>query len=408
MIQPSQERRPLLAGLAAGAKCDDGRVSLTGHLRDRRGPVREWFATQFPATRALATETNRVLRGSEPYTGREAPRAARNVGLRVISLRAARGGSRHDCPVPPPPGSDSALVGTAAGYIVTAWLCPKALQPSVATRGALSLDEMSRGRPRELPSVACARAVQRIMRLRPAAFGASRSGWAEVCQLTIVLARCEQWFRSGHEVWQHMQPLVTWRGGQLPELAGALANSSTLADLDNLGRAVLDDLGHLSSAGSLRTGATFAQSCALGGADADLIADGQLLELKTAAQARIAGRFEFWQLLGYLLADTNDAYAIQRVGVVALRWRNAISWTTEEYLLALGAAEGISLAEWRVRFAELLAPLDARRRRQPRRGNSPMRGDLPGSAVHPDVRCAPRQDKHHQCSSTLSARDSFG
>ncbi|MGI9089668.1 MAG: hypothetical protein ACR2GG_01045, partial [Gemmatimonadaceae bacterium] len=278
-------------------------MSLTRHLRGGRGPVWEWFATHFPATRALAAGTNRRLRGPEPDTGGEAPPAAGNAGARVISLRAPRDGSRHDCPVPPPPHSDSALVGTAAGYIVTAWLCPEALQASVATRGALSLDGMSRGRPRELPSAACARAVQRIMRLRPAAFGASRSGWAEVCQLTIVLARCEQWFRGGHAVRQHMQPLVTWRGGQLPELADALANHSTLADLDNLGQAVLDDLGHLSSAGSLHAGATFVQSCALGGADADLIADGQLLELKTAAQTRIAGRFEFWQLLGYLLAD---------------------------------------------------------------------------------------------------------
>lgn len=343
-------------------------MSLTSHLSDRRGPVWEWFATHFPATRALATDTNRRLRGTESDTGGggEAPRAAGNAGPRVIRLRAARGGSRRDCPVPPPPGSDCALAGTAAGYILTAWLCPEALQRSAAAKGAGQLDARSGGRSRELPSVACARAVQRIVRLRPAAFGASRSGWAELCQLSVVLARCEQWFRAGPAVWHHMQPLITWHGGELPELADALANPSTLADLDILGRAVLDDLAHLSSAGSLHAGATFVQSCALGGADADLIADGQLLELKATAQTQVARRFQLWQLLGYLLADTDDAYAIHRFGLVALRWRNTISWSTEEYLRALGAAEGTSLAEWRVRFAELLAPLDAGRRRQRR------------------------------------------
>ena len=66
-------------------------------------------------------------------------------------------------------------------------------------------------------------------------------------------------------------------------------------------------------------GPTFALSTALGGADADLVADWLLLDLKASVTRRIVGRPALWQLAGYALADTPDEHHIRRVGIRALR-----------------------------------------------------------------------------------------
>jgi hypothetical protein len=282
--------------------------------------------------------------------------------MRVIDLRTARAVTARVCPLPLSPGSDPALVGTAVGYVLTATLAPEALRESVAVAGAGQLDGMVRGG--ELPSVVVRRAIERVGALHASkADTASGPAWVELCQLCLLLARCEQWFRAGLAVSDFVRPLLEWAGGELSQLTEALAGPSTLTDLDALGKVALEDLGQLFTEGPLHIGPTFAQSGPLGGADADVIAGGMLLDLKATTQPGVVGRKELWQLLGYLLADTDDEYSIQRVGFAALRWRNTASWGTADYLRALGGG-GRSLTDWRQDFAELLAALAASNRCQ--------------------------------------------
>ncbi len=97
---------------------------------------------------------------------------------------------------------------------------------------------------------------------------------------------------------------------------------------------------------------------ALGGADADLIYDGTLVDLKSTSQASVIGRDEVWQLIGYLLADTNDAYSIARVGFVALRRRRSIFWLAEDLLKELAGHSVAPIRELREGFAGLLRPIE--------------------------------------------------
>jgi hypothetical protein len=83
-------------------------------------------------------------------------------------------------------------------------------------------------------------------------------------------------------------------------------------------------------------GSDFAGSSDVGGADADLILDGLLIDVKgTVAPSRLR-KPEFYQLLGYALLDYDDEYGIDRLGFYLPRFGRLITWPVGEYLAMLG------------------------------------------------------------------------
>ncbi|MFJ8098553.1 UvrD-helicase domain-containing protein [Streptomyces griseofuscus] len=92
-------------------------------------------------------------------------------------------------------------------------------------------------------------------------------------------------------------------------------------------------------------GPVFAGSRDLGGADADFITGGMLIDCKATTHAHTLHRSAVHQLAGYLLLDYDDAYAIDRIGLYLSRHGALISWTVQEFLDALGAR--LSLPELR-------------------------------------------------------------
>ena len=84
-------------------------------------------------------------------------------------------------------------------------------------------------------------------------------------------------------------------------------------------------------------GPVFAGSAGLGGADADFILDGLLLDCKATRYPRSLGRDELYQLAGYLLLDYDDRYGIDRVGLYLSRQGGMITWDVGEFLRSLGA-----------------------------------------------------------------------
>jgi hypothetical protein len=304
-------------------------MSLTSLLRAGRGPVWDWFETNLPETQRLCTSANRELRG---------------------------GGTKEPCVVPPVPGTDHGLVGTAVGYLLSAHLRSDALDRTVATSAAMLLDGPLR-RAQILPSVIERLAVARVAKLQPSQQTLDSEQWSELCRLVTILARFEQYFRAGPTVLPYLAESLTTCGDNLDELAPALMSESTMRDLNALGRVTVEDHLSIRDAGELAIGPTFAQSLALGGADADLIYDGTLVDLKSTSQARIVGRDEVWQLIGYLLADTDDSYSIARVGFAALRRRRSIFWRAEDLIRQLSDGPPRPVAQLREEFATLLAPL---------------------------------------------------
>jgi hypothetical protein len=89
-------------------------------------------------------------------------------------------------------------------------------------------------------------------------------------------------------------------------------------------------------------GPTFQGSGDLGGADADFILGGLLLDCKAAIQPRRLGRDEIYQLAGYLLLDYDDQYGIDRVGLYLSRQGALIAWSVPDFLHRLGAARPVT------------------------------------------------------------------
>lgn len=86
-------------------------------------------------------------------------------------------------------------------------------------------------------------------------------------------------------------------------------------------------------------GPVFAGSADIGGADADFILDGLLLDCKATINPRGLGADEIYQLAGYLLLDYPDEFGIRKVGLYLSRQGAIISWDAWAFLLMLGARE---------------------------------------------------------------------
>ncbi|WP_051774437.1 hypothetical protein [Streptomyces sp. NRRL S-237] len=93
-------------------------------------------------------------------------------------------------------------------------------------------------------------------------------------------------------------------------------------------------------------------------ADADLIVDGLLLDFKSTRHTSTLRQAEAWQLLGYLLLDTDDRYRIDTLGLYLTRGGGLAAWPVEEYLDLLGACRR-DLGAFRAALHELLAGCDA-------------------------------------------------
>ncbi|MFI2673209.1 hypothetical protein ACH5AU_27275 [Streptomyces albidoflavus] len=88
-------------------------------------------------------------------------------------------------------------------------------------------------------------------------------------------------------------------------------------------------------------------------ADADIVIDGLLLDVKSTRHPHHLAKSTAWQLLGYLLLDTDDRYRIDSLGLYLTRSGTLVSWQVEEYLDLLGTCRR-DLPTLRTVFAELL------------------------------------------------------
>ncbi|HMD93061.1 MAG TPA: UvrD-helicase domain-containing protein [Trebonia sp.] len=86
-------------------------------------------------------------------------------------------------------------------------------------------------------------------------------------------------------------------------------------------------------------GPVFAGSADIGGADADFILGGLLLDCKATITPRKLGADEINQLAGYLLLDYDDEFGIRQVGLYLSRQGATITWDVASFLELLGAEE---------------------------------------------------------------------
>ncbi|WP_207931156.1 hypothetical protein [Streptomyces sp. 8K308] len=96
-------------------------------------------------------------------------------------------------------------------------------------------------------------------------------------------------------------------------------------------------------------GPMFAGSQDLGGADADFILGGLLLDCKATTRPRRLGTEEIYQLAGYLLLDYDDRFGINQVGSYLSRQGALVTWHVQEFLQRLGASYPLSVLRARLR-----------------------------------------------------------
>ncbi|PBC80233.1 MULTISPECIES: UvrD-helicase domain-containing protein [unclassified Streptomyces] len=99
-------------------------------------------------------------------------------------------------------------------------------------------------------------------------------------------------------------------------------------------------------------GPVFAGSGDIGGADADYILGGLLLDCKATKDPHRLGREEIYQLAGYLLLDYDDQFGIDQVGLYLSRQGGLITWEAADFLRRLGAA--MPLAQLRAQLRQHL------------------------------------------------------
>ena len=96
-------------------------------------------------------------------------------------------------------------------------------------------------------------------------------------------------------------------------------------------------------------GPVFTGSADIGGADADFILGGLLLDCKATTRPRRLEIPEIYQLAGYLLLDYDDQYRIDRVGLYLSRQGHMITWTVPEFLQRAGAIEPLPVLRHELR-----------------------------------------------------------
>lgn len=99
-------------------------------------------------------------------------------------------------------------------------------------------------------------------------------------------------------------------------------------------------------------GPVFAGSQIMNG-DADPIAAGLLIELKTTSKKPALGVTDLWQMLGYVLMDYVDEFAITDVALFSARYGYLAQWDLGE-LLAKLAGRPVTESALRAEFRALL------------------------------------------------------
>lgn|GEM_PF-5476266 len=280
------------------------------------------MAAQLPNAKALCQEANRVL-------------------------RAGRTGGP---PLEPVPGADSQLIGVAIEFVLaSAAGCSRLVRiveagtRELADRRAralrLALDELEQLMAQPLTAPTVIRAAD----------------CALVCAWFERRTKMPPKVRARYDNREPADGVDDGLDGVIRALG---ASDATRRDLATLIKASIEDTRDLYRARNLHMNPFFALSTALGGAEADLIADGLLIDFKASRDRSVIGSKQIYQLAGYVLADSWNYYAIRSVGIQALRWRTRWSIDVQEFFdLLSGTRQPVST--WRESFAKLF-PTDRR------------------------------------------------
>ena len=287
-------------------------MSLTSQLDLKDSPVKRFMRETFPKTRGPLAACRETLR------------------LPLIS---------------PPYSKAYAQVGTAIDYRIRYHFSITPWHEFVAAHGAwIATLARSFGLTNACVAefvAALKGAVDEIAPDRRLPTEAEERTLARYC---LVLTALEAVFRAGPAT-----PPPQYYSGTWPKSAADLVNlvpDDRVKDVAALGAAFAKQYRSWQAAGDSVLNPNFAGSQDIGGADADLIVDGCLWDIKTTKRQDAEGKW-LYQLLGYTLLDYEDEYSIERVGLLFPRQNTKAEWPVDKLIAEMSGRDDLELAELR-------------------------------------------------------------
>lgn len=151
------------------------------------------------------------------------------------------------------------------------------------------------------------------------------------------------------------------RSGTTLDLLLATVPDSVVEDMLGLvqvaAESTLNDRRSITCSADVVTGPVFVGSSLVGGADADFVVAGTLIDVKATIRPEQISRPTVFQLISYVLLDFDDAMLIRRVGWYFARQGALLEWSLHDWLEAVGCSRSIAQLRSDVRGALGPAPL---------------------------------------------------
>ena len=250
-------------------------------------------------------------------------------------------------PLKIPPGihDQGALVGTSFDYRVRLHLDENIWESPVLAKGILRMRSAGSGLGRSIDATWADRTEQ-LLRETPL------GNESMLSKASVVLAWLDNGFRS-RGLWSDEMKAIA-RGINQHDTRGwdhfvASVDEGVAGKVAALFAIALD---HLPATGAI-CGPEFAGSRAVGGADADLIVENCLYDIKTTVNPRKTLSKDLRQLIGYALLDWDNKYALDQVGFYYSRQATYMTWPLSELLMECASTESADLLSLRGRVRTL-------------------------------------------------------
>ncbi|HEY0737227.1 MAG TPA: hypothetical protein VGD69_20080, partial [Herpetosiphonaceae bacterium] len=337
---------------------------LTSHLDKKQSPVRQFIHTHFPNTRKMLTLCRQSLTNATTV-------------------------------LPTDVSYPWGLIGTALDYRIRYYFTATPVKDLIAYQG-VQLIPIPEHPDREFweailpmvwPSIFnsyFAKLESDLQEIQPAQRKLPSSQEELLAHHCIMLALCEELYRSAsrnnllltalYQGWTEHEELFLslyrlCSKEKIPTAAElqpimskllAIPQPSWISDLCTLSWQFYDRYHALLSQPAILN-PTFDGSADVNGADADLIVNGCLIEIKTSKNPQVKSEW-LYQLLGYTLLDYTDRYHLSEVAIYMARQGILLRWTLDEVLNLM--ADGVlpPLHELRSEFQSVTKPVGVPKR----------------------------------------------
>lgn len=166
----------------------------------------------------------------------------------------------------------------------------------------------------------------------------------------------------GHFESAHRNQLFEFSTSRFARLYGStnfqdlftLHDESYIEDLYNLSQIAYEMYQKRLNSERIVLNPTFEGSKDIGGADADLILNNTLIEIKTVLDAKKNPGYMLRQLVGYTLLDYNDKYQLHEIEVFFPRQKSIVRFTINEVIENMTGNDSIDLPSLRNEFRSAL------------------------------------------------------